>query len=68
MKKYIRLLSILIGVVLLIWQIGTTVKNYYIQSIGVICLMAGAFFMNTKLTSRSTEEDKGMYEGTREEE
>ncbi|OED43522.1 hypothetical protein AB832_02530 [Flavobacteriaceae bacterium (ex Bugula neritina AB1)] len=67
LKKYIRLLLILIGVVALLSEIGTTTKNYYIQSIGVICLMIGAFFINTKLISRSAKQGVGDQEHLEEE-
>ncbi len=68
LKKYASLFLILIGVIALISEIGVTTKNYYMQSIGVICLMVGAFFINTKLTSRSTERRVDAQEYMEEEE
>ncbi|MEW7277121.1 hypothetical protein ABW636_00830 [Aquimarina sp. 2201CG1-2-11] len=52
-KKVGSILLICIGAVLLISQIATSVKNYYIQSIGIVLLMLGIFLVNTSIKSKT---------------
>ncbi|WP_108803019.1 hypothetical protein [Aquimarina sp. Aq107] len=54
-KKIISFLLILIGAFLLISEIASTKKDYYLQAGGIICLMSGVFLINTKVTSRFPE-------------
>ncbi|MBQ4821246.1 hypothetical protein [Aquimarina sp. MMG016] len=61
-KKVIGILLICIGAIALVTEIGTQTKNYYIQSVGIICLMLGLFWVNTTLASRSRIESKTYIE------
>ncbi|AXT55711.1 hypothetical protein D1815_08095 [Aquimarina sp. AD1] len=55
LKKIISFLLILIGAFLLISEIASAKKNYYLQAGGIICLMSGVFLINAKVTSRFPE-------------
>jgi len=55
LRKIASLLLILIGAVLLIIELGSVQKNYYMQSIGIVSLMIGIFSVNTSLSSRSLD-------------
>ncbi|MDH7446847.1 hypothetical protein [Aquimarina sp. 2201CG14-23] len=70
LKKIISLLLIVGGAVLLISEIGASQKNYYLQSVGIVCLMSGLFLINTSLLSRSNEQsvDVSRKESLEEEE
>jgi len=57
-KKIVKMVLILTGAILLIIEIGSSGKNYYLQSAGIICLMVGLFLLNTTLPSK--EEHKGV--------
>ncbi len=59
-KKVGSILLICIGAILLISQIATSVKNYYIQSIGIVLLMLGIFLVNTSIKSK-TKVDTDQY-------
>jgi len=52
-KKILTRLSIIVGVVLLIIEISSKEKNYYLQSIGIVLLMLGLFMVNATLASRT---------------
>ncbi|WP_378175847.1 hypothetical protein [Aquimarina sp. SS2-1] len=56
-KRIISFLLILIGAILLIIEIASSHKNYYMQSVGIISLMTGVFLVNTSVTSKSQEND-----------
>ncbi|MDY8138975.1 hypothetical protein [Aquimarina sp. 2201CG5-10] len=51
-KKAISIILIIAGAVALITEIATAKKNYYMQSVGVVCLMIGLFMINSGLSSR----------------
>lgn len=50
--KAICFILIMAGAIILIKEIGSTQKNYYLQSAGLISLMLGLFVLNSKLVSR----------------
>lgn len=68
LKKIISFLLISVGAVLLISEIGSVTKNYYMQSGGIICLMTGLFLVNTTLSSRFTDINMDDQENHQEEE
>ena len=51
-KKIASFLLIVIGAILLLIEIGTDTNNYYTQSVGVIFLMGGLFFVNSNVSSK----------------
>ncbi len=51
-KKVVSLFIIIVGAVALISEISSEVKNYYIQSAGLILLMLGLFLVNSKIESK----------------
>ncbi len=57
-KKVASVLMIMIGAIALISEIGAEIKNYYIQSIGVVLLMLGLFLINSGLSSKTTLDSK----------
>ncbi len=57
-KKIASVLMIMIGAIALIIEIGAEIKNYYIQSIGVVLLMLGLFLINSGLSSKTTLDSK----------
>ena len=59
-KKIVSILFIVIGAIAVISEISSTSKNYYIQSVGVIFLMAGVFLINTNVKSK-TEINSDQY-------
>lgn len=59
-KKIGSILFIIIGAIAVISEISSTSKNYYIQSVGVIFLMAGVFLINTNVKSK-TEINSDQY-------
>ncbi len=54
LKKIISFILIFTGAVLLVIEIASSSKNYYLQTMGIISLMTGVFLVNTSLSSRST--------------
>ena len=52
-KKITSTILIIVGAVLLILEIGSAQKNYYLQALGILCLMSGVFLVNSSLRSRS---------------
>ncbi|WP_299443567.1 hypothetical protein [uncultured Aquimarina sp.] len=68
MKKIISFLLIATGAILLISEIGSATKNYYMQSGGIVLLMTGLFLVNTSLSSRFTESNEDTHENYQEEE
>ncbi|KAA1245504.1 hypothetical protein [Aquimarina sp. RZ0] len=67
LKKVGSILLIVIGALALIIELGSSQKNYYIQSTGIICLMLGLFLVNSGLSSRTAQEED-MYQTDVEEE
>ncbi|MHA7059374.1 hypothetical protein ACWGOQ_0019255 [Aquimarina sp. M1] len=61
-KKGASFFLIFLGAVLLVVEIAFAYKNYYMQSMGIICLMTGVFIVNTKVASRSTETKTNYHE------
>ena len=45
-------LLIVAGAILLIIEISSDTKDYYTQSAGIICLMAGLFLVNSNVSSK----------------
>lgn len=66
-KKISSILLIGIGAVLLVMELASSQKNYYFQSIGIVCLMLGLFTVNSKLESRSAKKDHESSENRDEE-
>ena len=52
-KKVGSVVLICIGAMLLISEIASAVKNYYVQSIGIVLLMLGIFLVNTSIKSKT---------------
>ncbi len=50
--RIITILLIIIGAGMLIVQMAVTVKNYYIQSIGIVLLMLGVYMLSLKTKKR----------------
>lgn len=67
LKKIVSILLIVIGALALLTELGSSQKNYYTQSVGIICLMLGLFLVNSGLSSRSVQEE-AMYQKDVEEE
>lgn len=57
LKPVLKVVCISIGIILLVYQLMVEEKNYYLQSLGVICLMGGMYMVNAGLTSRSQAND-----------
>ncbi|WP_459212957.1 hypothetical protein [Aquimarina rhabdastrellae] len=51
--RIITILLIIIGAGMLIAQMAVTVKNYYIQSIGIVLLMLGVYMLSLKTKKRT---------------
>ncbi|MBW1296793.1 hypothetical protein [Aquimarina litoralis] len=68
LKKICQVVLVLIGTILLIVELGSSTKNYYIQTIGIICLMTGLFIINTGVSSRFDKRDVSVPETSEEEE
>ncbi|MBP2832802.1 hypothetical protein J8281_11450 [Aquimarina sp. U1-2] len=56
LKKVASLLLVVSGSIALIFEIASTTKNYYLQSLGIVALMLGLYLVNSKLTSTSEKE------------
>ncbi|MEB3347933.1 hypothetical protein U6A24_20830 [Aquimarina gracilis] len=52
-KKTLSLLSIFMGGALLIIEISSEEKNYYLQTIGLVMLMVGLFMVNSRVKSKT---------------
>ncbi|WP_148783817.1 hypothetical protein [Aquimarina intermedia] len=52
-KTILKTSCIAIGIGILVHQLMAEEKNYYLQSLGVVCLMGGLYMVNTTLSSRS---------------
>ncbi|WP_109301291.1 hypothetical protein [Aquimarina sp. AU474] len=61
-KKIASILLIMTGAIALISEIGADIKNYYVQSIGVVVLMLGLFLINSGLSSKTTLDSKEYFE------
>lgn len=62
LKRIGSILLICIGAVLLISEIASSVKNYYLQSIGLVLLMIGVFFVNTNVKSKLKPNENQYFE------
>ncbi len=62
LKRIGSTLLIVVGGSALLYELASTTKNYYVQSIGIVCLMGGLFLMNTTLTSRTTDTETNFFE------
>jgi len=61
-KKIIRLFLIGVGAIALVSELFSKTKNYYIQILGLVLLMIGLFWVNTKITSKTKEQDTTVLE------
>ncbi len=52
-KRILSLLCIGSSAIALIIEISSENKNYYIQSIGVVLLMIGLFYLNSKIEPKT---------------
>lgn len=68
LKKIFSVVLIIGGAILLILELASSTKNYYLQAIGIICLMSGLFMVNTSVSSRFEEIDITVSEVSEEEE
>jgi len=62
LKRVTSALLIMIGAIALIIEMGGENKNFYLQSLGVCCLMVGLFLVNSTLTSRRTKKENPKVE------
>ncbi|MFL1896419.1 hypothetical protein ACJRPK_12010 [Aquimarina sp. 2-A2] len=53
LKTILKTIFIALGIGLLVHQLMAEEKNYYLQSLGVVCLMGGLYMVNATLSSRS---------------
>lgn len=56
-KRWLAIVSIIVGAIVLIIQIYRFQKNHYLQTLGVVCLMGGLFLINTSVSSKPTKLD-----------
>ncbi|GAA0724180.1 hypothetical protein GCM10009430_28460 [Aquimarina litoralis] len=68
LKRIFSIVLILGGAIFLILELASSVKNYYLQAIGIVCLMTGLFIVNTAVSSKSEEIDGTLLEVSEEEE
>lgn len=68
LKEIFSVILIVGGAILLILELASSVKNYYLQAIGIICLMSGLFIVNTSVSSKFEEEDTTLSKVSEEEE
>jgi len=61
-KKIIRLFLIGVGAIALVSELFSKTKNYYIQILGLVFLMVGLFWLNTKITSKTKEQGTTVLE------
>uniref|UniRef100_UPI00406BCF32 hypothetical protein n=1 Tax=Aquimarina rhodophyticola TaxID=3342246 RepID=UPI00406BCF32 len=59
-KSVLKVICICIGITLLVYELIVEEKNYYVQSVGIICLMGGMYMVNAGLTSRSQSKDNQL--------
>ncbi|WP_299902829.1 hypothetical protein [uncultured Aquimarina sp.] len=68
LKRIFSIVLILAGAILLILELASPAKNYYLQAIGIVCLMTGLFIVNTSVSSKSQEIDPALSKVSEEEE
>ncbi len=66
LKKIGSVFLIIIGVVALISELASSEKNYYVQSIGFVCLMIGLYTINSKLESKKVKDNFDFNENSEE--
>ncbi|GAA3518237.1 hypothetical protein GCM10022393_35440 [Aquimarina addita] len=54
-KRVASVLLMGIGTILLIIEMISLSKNYYLQSLGIVCLMIGLYLINASITSKSDQ-------------
>lgn len=68
LKKICSIILILVGTILLVLELASSTKNYYVQAIGIVCLMSGVFTVNTNVSSKLREKDTIISKTLEEEE
>ena len=67
--RIIKIILILSGAGILVYEISKSTKDYYLQAIGVILLMVGLFMVNKKIPHKdsnvNTEDFKNEIEDRR---
>ena len=67
--RIIKIILILSGAGILVYEISKSTKDYYLQAIGVILLMVGLFLVNKKIPHKdsnvNTEDFKNEIEDRR---
>ncbi len=61
-KRIGSIAFIVMGAIILVIEISSRNKNYYLQSAGVVLLMLGLFVINSKLTSKSKADPQKYFE------
>ncbi|MBQ0735486.1 hypothetical protein [Aquimarina celericrescens] len=61
-KRIGSIAFIVMGAIILVIEIASRNKNYYLQSAGVVLLMLGLFVINSKLTSKSKVDSQEYFE------
>ena len=56
--RIIKIILILSGAALLVYELSKNTKNYYWQALGVSLLMIGLFLVNTKIPHKQSIKDE----------
>ena len=55
--RIIKIILILSGAALLVYELAKSTKNYYLQALGVSLLMIGLFMVNSKIPHKQSGVD-----------
>ena len=60
--RIIKIILILSGAGILVYEISKSTKDYYLQAIGVILLMVGLFMVNKKIPQKDSNVNTENFE------